>query len=164
MLLTVVRHRMRVFIIIAFISFLCSCRNTKKQPLKLATSTAKTSIDTFPLNYNPTKVVKNLSDKELTITVNYAAISCECAQWMIEDAQRKHDSLTNREYIFLARVNNSLPDADTLWDGLTLPLKLRLTGRFYRELGYPPNYKTGKGDPAPARVFEYKELTVIKAD
>jgi hypothetical protein len=121
-------------------------------------------IDTSSRNYSPEKAVKTLSNKEQFITVSYGAISCECAQWMIEDAPKEHDSLTNREYLYLSRANDRLSIADTLWDGETLPLKLKLTGRFYQEIGYPPGYKPVKGDPEPARVFQYSKLTVVETE
>jgi hypothetical protein len=143
--------------------FLFSCEDANRQPVTQTTSSLKRVIDTVEINYDPPKTVKTLNDTVLTIIVSFAAISCECAQWIVGDAQSNFESPADLEHIFLVKAENKLPDADTLWDGVTLPLKLQLTGRFYREIGYPPNYKPGKGDPMPARVFRYSKLAVVRA-
>jgi hypothetical protein len=100
-------------------------------------------------------LIKRPVNKKESITVSYSAISCACAQWLLEGPGEEH--------IYLSRADTNLPIADMLWDGLTLPLRLQLKGRFYKETGYPPGYMPVKGDPKPARVFQYSELKVVKA-
>lgn len=69
---------------------------------------------------------------------------------------------TKEAHIYLEPAETTLADADTLWDGLTLPFRLSLTGKFYKGIGYPPGYKPAKGDPKPARVFQYNKLSIIR--
>ena len=93
-----------------------------------------------------------------TIEVTYAAVACPCAQWVLDIKAPPEE----REYIYLERGNQALPDADRLWDGKHLPLKFRLKGHFKPGKGLPPRYKQAKGGADPARVFQYTSLTIIE--
>jgi hypothetical protein len=101
---------------------------------------------------------KTIKGNQQIITVSYNAIACTCAQW----TETKYDNKINdKEYIFLEKGSDNLMDADSLWDGVHLPFKLQLTGRFISESGYPKNYSPTKGDPNPARVFQYSSLKIV---
>ncbi|MDR6761282.1 hypothetical protein J2Y38_001491 [Flavobacterium sp. 2755] len=91
---------------------------------------------------------------EEVLIVSYSAISCPCAQWKIENKN-------NTSNIYLERVNSKLLDANHIWDGKTLPLKLKIKGYFKKEPGIPKDFTT-KGDPKPAKIFLYTEIKVIK--
>jgi len=100
----------------------------------------------------------DLTGKIITINVSYAAIGCTCPQWF--ETNHMNDTLYKRQYFYLERGNESIANADTLFDGTNLP-QLTLTGQFYDKEGYPKNYKPTKGDPKPARVFKYTKLKII---
>lgn len=94
-------------------------------------------------------------DKKEEIIIHYAAISCNCAQWTITNSKSK-------EHIYLERNNNKIIDADKIWDGKTLPLKIKVTGYFKKEKGLPAGINL-KGDPKPARVFKYDKIEILKS-
>jgi hypothetical protein len=94
------------------------------------------------------------SKKEEEIIVLYSAISCSCAQWQIVSSKSK-------EPIYLERFNTKIVDADKIWDGKTLPLKLKVSGNFKKEIGLPAEMNF-KGNPKPARVFQYNKIEVIQ--
>ncbi|MFD1603179.1 hypothetical protein ACFSJW_06235 [Flavobacterium artemisiae] len=94
------------------------------------------------------------SKKEEEIIVLYSAISCSCAQWQIVNSNSK-------ENIYLERSNTKIVDADKIWNGKTLPLKIKVFGNFKEEIGLPAEMKF-KGDPKPARVFKYDKIEVIQ--
>ncbi|MGZ3929343.1 MAG: hypothetical protein ACXVJG_20450 [Mucilaginibacter sp.] len=98
---------------------------------------------------------KDLDDKTVTIVVNYGAVACSCAQWLVSKKSN------TQEYIYLEPLNKLLPNAEDIWDGKNLPLQLRLTGRFYKQKGYPQNYYQGKGTPEPAKVFRYEKIEIL---
>lgn len=93
-------------------------------------------------------------DPENTINVTYSAIACSCVQWKVENKK-------TTEYIYLERANDDILDANHLWDGKTLPLKLTIKGHFKKELGIPKNFNV-KGEPELGKVFVYKEIKIIK--
>lgn len=101
---------------------------------------------------------QQLSKKITTITVAYSAISCECAQWNVESKKNSTDSNLN---IYVEPANSKLINANSLWDGEHLPLRLKLTGQYYLKDGFPKNYKPIKGDPKPAKVFRYTAIVVV---
>src|SRR5687767_10999527 len=86
------------------------------------------------------------------INVSYAAISCSCAQWVLNP--KPNQDLSESEQIYIEPANDSLINPNSDWDGKTLPYQFKLRGSFYTEKGYPENYYA-KGDPRPARVFRY---------
>ncbi|RYU92404.1 hypothetical protein EWM62_02920 [Mucilaginibacter terrigena] len=98
-----------------------------------------------------------LDKKQSTIVVTYAYIGCPSAQWAIND-RRMHTP--EREHIFLEPANDKLPNADNMVDGSHI-IKIKITGRFYNEKGYPKKYHPTKGNPAPARVFRYYKIVDI---
>jgi hypothetical protein len=92
--------------------------------------------------------------KDTVITVEYGAVSCTCAQWVIFSKQ-------DREYIYLERVDKRLIEADHIWDGKHLPLNLKLTGSFYKNKGIPSRYREVKGSPYPAKIFKYRKIEIL---
>src|SRR5688572_18128192 len=78
------------------------------------------------------------------IHVSYAAISCSCAQWVLNPKPKQ--DLSESEQIFIEPANDSLLNPNNEWDGITLPYEFKLRGSFYTEEGYPENYHA-KGDP-----------------
>ncbi len=115
---------------------LYSCNDNTVLSQKENASLGKDSTNTASNNNSLEKVVKTLESKIETLTVSYSAISCPCAQLRIVDTNHKDHA--DQERIYLSRANIGLPDADYLWDGVTLPFQLELNGRFYKEVGYPP--------------------------
>lgn len=93
-------------------------------------------------------------DYDYTINVTYSAVACSCAQWKVENKK-------TTEYIYLERANNDILDANHIWDGKTLPLKLIIKGHFKKELGIPKNFNS-KGRPELGKVFLYKDIKIIK--
>lgn len=91
-----------------------------------------------------------------TLTLEYNAISCACAQWC---EVRENNNAENRSYIYLEPANTAIENADSLWRGDNLPLKIKVKGRFISEKGYPANYQPRKSKPEPARVFRYFEIS-----
>lgn len=94
------------------------------------------------------------SKKNEDLIVSYSAISCSCAQWKIEKANPK-------KYIYLEKANDSILDANEIWDGKTLPLKIRVVGKFKTEIGLP-NGMSKKGNPKPGLVFVYEKIKIMK--
>ena len=92
--------------------------------------------------------------------VNYAAIGCTCAQWI--PIKQKTDTVDAPDLLYLERSNSTLMNADSLFDGLHLPIHLALTGQYYKNKGYPKNYTPAKGNPEPAKVFHYSTIRILK--
>ena len=89
-----------------------------------------------------------------TLILNYSAFSCSCAQWHIEESKKE-------ERIYLEKENEKLININEIWDGETLPFKIKVSGNFKKELGYPKDYKF-KGEPKKARVFVYSEIIIME--
>lgn len=109
--------------------------------------------------FNGKTYSQKLTGKTITIDVSYSAILCECAQWI--ETRLINPDKTKDLNIYLEPGNTKLINADTLWDGIHLPLQLRLTGQYYLAKGFPKNYKPAKGNPKPARVFRYTKISII---
>lgn len=99
-----------------------------------------------------------VSQKDTTLVVTYAAISCPCAQW-ITNLQAKEPY--KRRHIFLEPATAQLPKAEGFWDGEHLPLRLQVTGHYVSQSGYPKGYSFQKGKPEPAPVFQYRSIKVL---
>ena len=95
------------------------------------------------------------ASRDTVMNFYYNAISCTCAQW-----SETGDTSENKTYYYLEAANDSLPDADKLWND-RLPLHVRATGRIVSFNGFPKTRSSTKGDPAPARVFEYTKLEFV---
>jgi hypothetical protein len=103
-----------------------------------------------------------LEDKEQTIELHYIAWACDCANWATtSDIAKYHDNIGDT----LARLCICVEPADS---SLQLPddigqigVKVKFTGRFYKEKGFPANY-TSNEYPDKARVFRYTRYRIIK--
>lgn len=99
------------------------------------------------------------SEDYKTLTLNYNAISCTCAQWSESKYNNQPDK---RVYFYLERANNNLVNADTLFDGENFPVQIEVTGKFITESGYPKDYNPPKGKGKPAKVFKYAKIKVLQ--
>lgn len=94
------------------------------------------------------------------LDVSYDAIACPCANWFEAKNANKEGDL--KEHFYLEPSDPSLIQADTLFNGEFLPVRILVSGQFYRKQGYPKNYFPTKGDPKPARVFCYNKIEIIQ--
>ena len=99
----------------------------------------------------------SLLNRYQSLILYYSPDGCTCANWVIPNK-----NIYNREEIYLEPANHSLVDADTLYNGNNIPIKILVIGKFYSKKGYPHNYFPAKGNPDPARVFQYTSINVIK--
>ena len=93
-----------------------------------------------------------------TLILNYNAIACTCAQWSESKYNNKPEK---RERLYLERANNTLIDADTLFNGENLPVQIQVTGQIITENGYPTGYNFTKGSSEAGKVFRYSKIKVI---
>lgn len=110
---------------------------------------AKYLVDKGPLNGH-TK----------TLDVSYAVQACTCPQWFETKEQKPFNE--GVEYFYLETANSKITKADTLFNGINIPIRISVTGQFYSKKGYPSNYLPTKGDPEPARVFRYDKIKIIQ--
>lgn len=103
--------------------------------------------------------IMNNNEMTQTLTLNYNAISCTCAQW---SESIYDDQLDKREYYYLERANNNLINADTLFDGRNFPVQIQVEGKVVTEMGYPKDYNPAKGKGDPAKVFRYTVINVLQ--
>lgn len=103
-----------------------------------------------------------LTGQTKTLDVSYAVQSCTCPQWF----ETKKQKLFNEgvEYFYLEPANSKIKQADTLFNGINIPLRISVTGLFYLKKGFPANYFPTKGDPEPSRVFRYDNIRIIQND
>ncbi len=95
-----------------------------------------------------------------TLHVSYGVQSCTCPQWFETKKQKPFNE--GVEYFYLESANSNLTQADTLFNGINIPLRISVTGQFYKKKGYPANYFPTKGNPKPARVFRYDKIQVLE--
>ena len=101
-----------------------------------------------------------LSGKRITLDVSYALHACPCPQWFETKEQKPFNE--GVEYFYLETANTNITKADTLFNGINIPIRISVTGQFYSKKGYPANYFPSKGDPEPARVFRYDKIKVLE--
>jgi hypothetical protein len=94
-------------------------------------------------------------NEQQKLTVTYSAIACTCAQWKIDNSKVNN-------YIYLEPANKKLLDANQIWDGKALPLKVKVRGNYKSGSGLPKSYENIKGNPKPGKVFLYTYIKVIK--
>lgn len=76
-----------------------------------------------------------ISAEYRTLDISYAAISCPCAQWYeTKDANKEGNE---KEHIYLESGNERLIQADTLFNGDSIPIRILVSGQFYAHKGYP---------------------------
>ncbi len=102
----------------------------------------------------------DLDGQTKTLDVSYAVHACTCPQWFETKKQKPFNE--GVEHFYLESASSNLTQADTLFNGINIPLRISVTGQFYKKKGYPANYFPTKGDPEPARVFRYENIKVLE--
>jgi hypothetical protein len=97
--------------------------------------------------------------KVQALTLNYNAIACTCAQWSESNNAGKPDK---RKYYWLEPANKSLVDADTLFNGVNLPIKIKVTGQIVSERGFPRRALSKVGQNEAGIVFRYTKIDVLE--
>lgn len=129
-----------------------------------------TSYKIIKSNYSqsltePIDSAKYLVDKgaligqRITLDVSYTVHACTSPQWFETKKQKPFNE--GVEHFYLESASSNLTQADTLFNGINIPLRISVTGQFYKKKGYPANYFPTKGDPEPARVFRYDKIKVL---
>ncbi len=139
--------------------FLVLCCNGSTAPGNMKKETDKTFTKSAPILNPRVQTSKKLQTE--TITVSYAAIACGCPQWF-ETKFKKEKFLNNVTRFYLEPTNKKLVNANDLWDGQTLPLTLKLVGRFSKDNELPKTYMT-KSPPEKAKIFWYDKIIIISA-
>jgi hypothetical protein len=104
---------------------------------------SSTAAQSQPKKSNPIPL-----NRDTTLVLWYSATGCTCAQW--GDAKE--------QYYYLVPANDKLIQADTLWDGVTFPLKVKVTGKVISYSDVPKSYLGGKSKPDPGNVFRYTKI------
>lgn len=142
-----------MYLLLPFVLLLTVCTGDPKFPGHL-TATVMPNDTTGPWHApNPIPL-----KKDTTLILYYNAISCSCAQWT-EYREGFPDSTT--QFYYLEPANKKLVDAESLWDGRSLPLAVQVRGQIISYYSYPKGYVT-KGQPDPANVFRYTNIKVVK--
>jgi len=95
-----------------------------------------------------------------TLTLSYNAISCPCAQW---SESRFNNFPEKRVNYWLEPANQNIINADTLFNGKDLPVKIKVTGQIISETGFPKNKNLEKvGLDEAGKVFRYTKIEVIR--
>lgn len=94
-----------------------------------------------------------------SMTLTYNAISCDCAQW----SEVRFDNYPDkRVYYWLQPATVKLLNANTLFDGENLPVKIKVKGRIVNDNGFPRGKNLSKvGRDAAGTVFEYTDIEVL---
>ena len=94
-----------------------------------------------------------------TLTLDYNAIACTCAQW----SEAKYSSNPEkRVYYWLEPINEKLILADTLYNGENLPVQIKVTGQIVSENGFPKRNLSKVGQDEAGKVFRYTKIDVLK--
>lgn len=102
----------------------------------------------------------SLTGQTKTLDVSYAVQACTCPNWFETNKQTPYND--GVEYYYLEPANSKTTIADTLFNGINVPIRIIVTGQFYSKKGYPQSYFPTKGDPEPARVFRYEKIKIIQ--
>lgn len=146
--------------IVPFLLLLSCVCSTNQSNIKynLKNKTPKNSIQTLKAVRQVSKEVQS-ERKTISIIVSYSAISCGCPQWF-ETRFKEVKFLNKVNRFYLEPTNKALVNADDLWDGQTLPLTLKLVGRFSKDKEMPKTYNT-KTTPEKAMIFWYDKIVII---
>ncbi len=101
----------------------------------------------------------NPGTKTETLTLDYNAIACTCAQW----SESKYAGNPGKKvYYWLEPADKTLIPADKLFNGNNLPVQIKVTGQIVSENGFP-KIDLQKVAPGEAgKVFRYTKIEVIK--
>jgi hypothetical protein len=114
-------------------------------------------------SYTRIEVINNPNFKPVNkieiLTLNYNVISCTCAQW----SEPKYDNDPDKKvYYWLEPSSDKLIKADTLFNGLDLPVQIKVTGQIVSENGFPKRNLTKVGQDEAGKVFRYTKIEVLK--
>ena len=112
--------------------------------------------------YYPT-YTKSLEDSLQTIELEYVSWACACANWSTpNDINRYVDTGSLSDHsIFVEPAENNLELPDTI--GYSAD-RVKFTGQFYKEKGYPKNYLITEEQVDSAKVFRYIKYEIIKSN
>lgn len=114
--------------------------------------------DRDEIEYYP-KTTFTLEDSIITVNLSYIMWACECPNWAITENlnQYQENGTLGMEcfYIEPASVELTLPDTIGYHD------EVLFTGQFYKEQGYPKNYRKTEQDASKAKVFRYTSYKII---
>jgi len=94
-----------------------------------------------------------------TLTLDYNAIACTCAQWSESKYRSNPDK---RIHYWLEPDNKKLIQADTLFNGENLPVQIKVTGQIVSENGFPKRNISKVGHDEAGKVFRYSKIEVLK--
>lgn len=97
-------------------------------------------------------------EDDTTLTLDYNAIGCTCAQW----SEVKVTADTAKVYYYLEPADETLLNADKLFEGNNLPLQIQVRGQVVSYAGYPTGFNPPKGEPKAATVFRYTKIKILK--
>lgn len=121
--------------------------------------TVKPNKDSIKIQSQGIETIGQLQTVDTTITVSLAAIECGCPQWF-ETKFGNKSFLKDVERFYVEPMNKTLVNANALWDGQSLPLVLKLVGRFSKNKEFPDTYNT-KTTPERARIFRYSKIIIV---
>lgn len=113
--------------------------------------------------YTKMEVINNpnfkTDSKVQTLTLMYGVIACTCAQW----SETRFEGSTNEiPHYWLEPANEKLINADDLFDGINIPVIIKVTGQVVTENGFPKR-ELAKVNPSEAgKVFRYSKIEVIQ--
>ena len=114
-------------------------------------------------DYYPT-YTKDLEDTVRSLDLTYIAWACQCANWAteadIKKAQDDGDKLADKSF-FIEPADTSVELPDTL--GYSGDL-IRLTGQFYKDIGYPKKYPKAEMQVDKSKVFRYTKYQVLRSN
>ena len=103
-------------------------------------------------NYKPDTKIE-------TLILEYNAISCTCAKWSETKYSISNDK---KNYLWLEPANEKLIQADTLFDGEKLLIRIKVTGQIVSENGFPKRELQKVGQDEAGKVFRYTKIEVLK--
>ena len=113
--------------------------------------------------YTKIQVVDKLdfkpNSKIETLTLDYNAIACTCAQWSESKYSNNHGK---KVFYWLEPFNGKLIEADTLFNQENLPVKIKITGQIISENGFPKRNLSKVGQDEAGKVFRYTKIEILK--
>ncbi len=113
--------------------------------------------------YSKIEIIDNpnfKSDSKVeTLILTHGVLACTCAQWSESRFNNNTDKKTN---YWLEPANESLINADTLFNGENLPLIIKVTGQVVTENGFPKRELAKIGQDEAGKVFRYMKIEVIQ--
>lgn len=121
-----------------------------------------TALVLFTFLLSCSNIGRQLEEKEQTLTLQYIAWACACANWAGRDDMntcQDQDSLA-AHCVFVEPAMSSLQLPDTIgYSGDAI----QFTGRFYKGKGFPSDYVDGEEKVEKARVFRYTAYRIIRS-